>query len=78
MNVVVGDFAGNQNQIMQALKPQILSAFGMDPNSEIVVRNVEEFGSADDFDFTHWHNFPYGNGLSDIFNYIMDIVVAVK
>ena len=71
--VIVGDFEGNQNQIMQALKPAILSAFGMDPNSEIVVRNLEEFGNADDFDspLTVCSGGP-------IFNYIMDIVLAVK
>ena len=71
--VVVGDFEGNQEQIMQALKPAILSAFGMDPNSEIVVRSLEEFGNADDF------NSPLAEvSGGPIFNYVMDVVVSVK
>jgi hypothetical protein len=71
--VVVGDFAGNQEQLMQVMKADILSAFGMDPNSEIVLRNLEEYGSADDFDS------PLAQiSGGPIFNYIMDIVLAVK
>jgi hypothetical protein len=72
-NIVVGDFAGNQYQIMQAMKADILSAFGMDPNAEIVVRSLEEFGSKDDF------SSPLAQLTGGaIFNYIMDIVLAVK
>jgi hypothetical protein len=72
-DVVVGDFRGNQEQLMQVMKADILSAFGMDPNSEIVLRSMEDFGSADDF------NSPLAviSG-SPIFNYVMDIVLAVK
>ena len=81
-NAVVGDFAGNQNQIMQKLKSRVLSAFGIDPNSQIVVRNLEEFGSKDDPDILDPNSDP-ASPLAEltggpIFNYIMDIVLAVK
>jgi len=72
-DVVVGDFRGNQEQLMQAMKADILTAFGMDPNAQIVVRNLEEFGSADDF------NSPLAEiSGGPIFNYVMDVVLAVK
>lgn len=72
-DVVVGDFRGNQERLMQAMKADILAAFRMDPNAEIVVRSLEEFGSADDFDS------PLAQLTGKpIFNYVMDIVLAVK
>jgi hypothetical protein len=72
-DVVLGDFRGQQEQLMQAMKADILSAFGMDPNAQIVVRSLEEFGSADDF------NSPLAEiSGGPIFNYVMDIVLAVK
>lgn len=72
-DVVVGDFRGNQERLMQAMKADILKAFRMDPNAEIVVRSLEEFGSADDFDSP----LAVLTG-GPIFNYVMDIVLAVK
>ena len=73
-DIVIRDFAGNQEVITEALRPAILSAFKLDPNATIVLRNLEEFVGADDTS-SPLAVLIGGEGIS---TYIFDIVLSVK